>query len=36
MSVHHTTLDKLVEASFEGEMDRALQRSADVSVRKFG
>ena len=26
MSVHHTTLDKLVEASFEDEMDRSLMK----------
>ena len=26
MSVHHTTLDKLVEASFDDEMDRALMK----------
>ena len=26
LSVHHTTLDKLVEASFEDEMDRALMK----------
>ena len=26
MSVHHTTLDKLVEASFEDEIDRALMK----------
>ena len=26
MSVHHTTLDKLVECSFDDEMDRALVR----------
>ena len=39
MSVHHTTLDKLVEASFEDEMDRSLMkqryRGADFSVCKF-
>ena len=37
MSVHHTTLDKLVEASFEDEMDRALMRQryrgAQISLR---
>ena len=36
MSVHHTTLDKLVEASFEDEMDRALMKQrysgAQISV----
>ena len=26
MSVHHTTLEKLVEASFEDEMDRSLMK----------
>ena len=26
MSVHHTALDKLVEASFDDEMDRALMK----------
>ena len=39
MSVHHTTLDKLVETSFEDERDRALMkqryREAQISfVRK--
>ena len=36
MSVHHTTLDKLVEASFEDEMDRSLMkqryRGAQISL----
>ena len=36
MSVHHTTLDKLVEASFEDEMDRSLMmqryRGAHISL----
>ena len=36
MSVHHTTLDKLVEASFDDEMDRALMkrrhRGAQISL----
>ena len=36
MSVHHTTLDKLVEASFDDEMDRALvkqrYRGAQISL----
>ena len=40
MSVHHTTLDKLVETSFEDERDRStdeatLQRGADFSVCEF-
>ena len=37
MSVHHTTLDKLVETSFEDERDRALMkqryRGAQISLR---
>ena len=36
MSVHHTTLDKLVEASFDDEMNRALMkqryRGAQISL----
>ena len=36
MSVHHTTLDKLVETSFEDERDRALMkqryRGAQISL----
>ena len=36
MSVHHTTLEKLVEASFEDEMDRSLMkqrcREAQISL----
>ena len=36
MSVHHTTLDMLVEASFEDEMDRSLMnnvnRGAQISL----
>ena len=37
MSVHHTTLEKLVETSFEDERDRALMkqryRGAQISLR---